>query len=372
MPRTVLPLTIALAAILAAPAAADWQPDRFMISLWGCPDTPELARAVADAGFNTVMCPAEQLDLCAEHGLQSIVRDATPEDARRLREHPAVWGWFVQDEPKEPPSVADAVTAFHEADPDRPAYVNLMAWQDLDEYIDAVKPRVLSYDYYQWWWNSKHHFWRLEVHRRAAREAGIPLICWVEANADPRWEWGEKGQTRLWHNPDRLRHSVYTALACGVKGIQWFNGYVVFKAAKGRVMLPELRESGRDVAAINHEVAALGSQLLPLTSTAVYHAAPLPRGTQAPPEDHWLRPTAGDWLVGHFTDPSGRDLAMVVNRSHERDRTMTVRVDPNRLPAERFDVASARWQPMDAPCVGGDALLRIPLRPGEGALLRFE
>ncbi|MGC9316856.1 MAG: hypothetical protein ACP5KN_02325, partial [Armatimonadota bacterium] len=160
------------------------------------------ARAVADAGFNTVMCPAEHLDLCDQHGLRVIVRDVTPEQARALRDHPAVWGWFVQDEPKEPPSVADRVCAFHEADPDHPAYVNLMAWHDLDAYIGAVHPRVLSYDYYQWWWNPAHHFGRLEAHRRAALEAGIPLICWVEANADPRWEWGEKGQTRLWDNPD--------------------------------------------------------------------------------------------------------------------------------------------------------------------------
>ena len=130
-----LPLTIILAAMLAAPCAAEWQPDRFMISVWGCPNTPELAQAVADAGFNTVMCPARHLDLCAEFGLQSIVRDATFEDARRLREHPAVWGWFVQDEPKEPPSVADEVAAFHEADPDHPAYVNLVAWENLNEYI---------------------------------------------------------------------------------------------------------------------------------------------------------------------------------------------------------------------------------------------
>ena len=67
-----------------------------------------------------------------------------------------------------------------------------------------------------------------------------------------------------------------------------------------------------------------------------------------------------------------RGLAMVVNRSHERDRTMTVRVDPDRLPAERFDVASKRWWPMNAPRTGGAALLRLHLRPGEGALLRFD
>ncbi|MEA3401814.1 MAG: hypothetical protein U9R79_11290 [Armatimonadota bacterium] len=58
----------AIATMAAAPRVAQWQPDEFMISLWGCPDTPERARAVAGAGFNTVMCPAEHLDLCHRHG----------------------------------------------------------------------------------------------------------------------------------------------------------------------------------------------------------------------------------------------------------------------------------------------------------------
>lgn len=364
-------LAIAAALVSASPCAAEWRPDDFMIALWGCPDTPELARAVVDAGFNTVICPAEQLELCREYGLKAIVRGATPEQARELRADSAVWGWFVQDEPKDPPSVADAVRAFHDADPDHAAYVNLTAWEDLGAYLSAVRPRVLSYDYYQWWWNPAHHFGRLEAHRRAALDADIPLICWVEANSDGRWEWGEAGQTRLADNPDKLRHSVYTALAYGVKGIQWFNAYVVFEAGPGRRMLPELRPSGQDVATLNHEIAALGPELLPLTSTAVFHARPLPAGTEPVPEGHWLRPVGGDWLVGHFADPFGRELAMVVNRNHERDRLMVVRVSANRLPVERFEVNTRRWCTMPTPRVGDEALVRLSLRPGDGALLRF-
>ncbi len=364
---------VAMIALLltGAATAEPWQPQEFMISLWGCPHTPELARAVADAGFNTVMCGPDQLDLCHEHGLRVIVKGVTPEDARRLRDHPAVWGWFVEDEPKEPPSVADEVAAFHEADPTHPAYVNLMAWQDLSAYIAAVQPRVLSYDYYQWWWNEAHHFSRLEVHRRAALEAGIPLICWIEGSSDPRWEWGEKGQTRLFDNPDKLRHSVYTALAYGVKGIQWFNDYVVFRHAAGRRMLPELRPAGEDVAALNREVATLGPQLLGLRSTAVYHAPPLPTGTRAAPDGHWLQPIGGDWVVGHFVDETEREHAMVVNRDYERQRMMIVRVAADHLPVERFDLTRATWVP--CPAVDGldVRLVRLPLRPGEGALLRF-
>jgi hypothetical protein len=61
-----------------------------------------------------------------------------------------------------------------------------------------------------------------------------------------------------------------------------------------------------------------------------------------------------------------------VNRDHERDRTMIARVSPDRLPVERFDLNAGAWERMDAPRVGEDALLRLRLRPGDGALLRFQ
>ena len=62
---------------------------------------------------------------------------------------------------------------------------------------------------------------------------------------------------------------------------------------------------------------------------------------------------------------------MVLNRDHERSRRMVVRIDRSRFPVDRFDVAERRWRAIDAPPLGDGALVRLALRPAEGALLRF-
>ena len=46
------------------------------------------------------------------------------------------------------------------------------AWMDLKQYFTAVRPKFLSYDYYQWWWGTQNHFGRLEAHRAACQPAG--------------------------------------------------------------------------------------------------------------------------------------------------------------------------------------------------------
>jgi len=178
-----------------ATQAQQWQMTEFMISGWGAPTDEATAQAFVDAGFDTVMCKVEGLELCRTHGLKGILFDATPEFAARHQGDEAIWGYYVQDEPKaeEFAQAGERLAAFQAADPTHPGYVNLMAWMDLGQYFATVKPWFLSYDYYQWWWGPQNHFGRLAAHRQAALEAGVPLICWVEANADKRYEWGEAG-----------------------------------------------------------------------------------------------------------------------------------------------------------------------------------
>ncbi len=215
--------TLLLIVTAALPSRAfGWEMNEFMISFWGGPRDEATAKAIADAHFNTVMCNAEMLELCRKYGLKAIVMDATPEMAAQLRVSPAVWGYYVKDEPAEEqfPDVGEKVAAFRRADPTHPAYVNLMAWMNLEQYLRIVRPDFLSYDYYQWWWGSHNHFWRLEAHRQTALQAGIPLICWVEVNADQRWEHGEAGATYLPDNMQRIRQSVYTSLRQGNSMVQ--------------------------------------------------------------------------------------------------------------------------------------------------------
>jgi hypothetical protein len=355
------------AAILVAIAAhADWKMDPFMISLWGGPVDEATAKTFADAGFNTVMAPYDKLELCRKYGLKAMVMNATPEMAAKHKDDPAIWGWFVRDEPqeKEFKDVAVPVAKLQEADPNHPAYVNLMAWMNLKAYIDTVKPRFLSYDYYQWWWGTQNQFGRLEVHRKAALEAKIPLICWVEANADPRWEWGKPGATYLPDNQVKLRQSVYTALVYGVKGIQWFVESLIFEHDKAGKMLPKLQPAGEDIKAINGELQALGPTLVKLTSTGVYHTDPVPPGGSAFPADLWVQAKGRHLTLGLFTDEAGTSYIMVVNRDITMKRPVTLSFGRPVAEVDRFDRQTRQWVSMPE--------ARMMLKAGDGELLRVE
>lgn len=366
-------ITVAALVACGAPAArADWQLPELMISVWGGPHDEATAAAFADAGFNTVMCNQDQLDACRRHGLKALVMDATPEQAKTLGNAPAVWGFFVRDEPKpeEFAQVAEPVAAFHAAAPNRPAYVNLMAYMPLDQYLNTVHPRFLSYDYYQWWWGTQNHFGRLAAHREAALGAGIPLICWVEANADPRWEWGKPGATYLPDNAAKLRQSVYTALAYGVKGIQWFVGPLVFETGEGGVLLPKLTQAGEDIKAINAELAALGPELLPLRSVGVTLGPGLGDQGSVPPAEPWVTSKTSRLVIGQFGGPGGEEAALVVNGDVQHARRAVLHLQGEPEGFQRFDAAKRKWERLPAEQVAGDVIARMTLEAGEGVLIR--
>jgi len=359
----------ALLLVAAWPAQADWRLDQFMISVWGGPTDAATARAYADAGFNTVMSRYESLDFCRAAGLRAIVLGGTPESAANHRGDPAVWGWYVQDEPKaeEFEQAGQKAAAFAAADPTHPPYVNLMAWMDLDQYFKAVPMPFLSYDYYQWWWNPRHYCGRLEAHRAAALARGIPLICWIEANADQRYEWGKPGATYLPDNAAKLRQSVMAALAYGVKGIQWFNDSLVFE--RSRELRTRLTASGRDIQAINRDLRGLGPTLLGLRSRAVYHAEPLPPSTQPLPAGGPVQVRGGHMTLGLLDNSAGRTLYLLVNRDIARARPATISWDGTGRLVRRLDPATGQWLPVATWDSRGRTAARVTLAPGDGVLL---
>lgn len=393
----ILSLAILLLAPLAALDAADvpWKPDRFMILAYGGPTNDAQAAAYAEAKFNTMMTKADQLDLCAKHGLRSIVMDATPEKVRSLKDHPAVWGWFVKDEPvtKEFVKLAPTVAAFHEADPDHPAYVNLAGWENLDHYFKTIKPKFLSYDYYQWWAERKHLCGTLERHRVAADKAGVPYFCWVESNADWHYANGVAGAGYLPDNAAMLRNSVWLALAHGVRGIQWFTAGLVFDKEGKRL------RSGEDVAMINRELDTLGPVLMTLRCEKVFHTEPVPaQSVKALPDFEFTSPTR-DLTFGVFAGPDNQRHVVVVNREVKvcaatvkgmlpnliesfimvdmelkteainEERTVEVRF---KLPYEvdRFNTTTGKWDSVDIKKADGRYFISLNLSSGGGTLIR--
>jgi len=321
-----------------------------MISHWSFPKDEKRLPQFAKAGFNTVIATPGELQACREHGWRAIL--AAPEDeAAKYLEDPIVWGYFVFDEPalKKVPynTFVKRMEAFHGLDPKRPAYINLNEKDDPEAFIKTLKPRVLSYDYYQWWAKPEPFFPLLEKFRAAALAADIPLLCWVEAVA------AAHGPPPA-DNEAKIRHSVYSALAYGAKGIQWW----------------AWRPESPDCAKINAELKVLGLTLITLHSTDVFHTGPLPPQTRPVPEKFWVQSSTPSLLLGVFQNKEKQDFLLVANRDWQHDHGAELVFDSSITTIATLDKASGKWT--DAKLVAKDdrKTLTLPLAKGDGILLR--
>ena len=236
----------------------------------------------------------------------------------------------------------------------------------LRTYMDVVKPELLSYDFYQWWWGSEWYYSRLEVHRSAALAADIPLLVWIEANAAVSQESGGAGPAYLPDNQQRLRQSVYTSLAYGVKGIQWFVYSLIFGPGA------ELTRSGQDIAKINAELQVLGPTLMQLHSVDVFHTAPLPRDTRPLPPDYWVQCTGRDWVLGVLKDTAGADYLLVANRDWQRGRSALLQFPRGVRAVQSMAKRSGRWWDLELRENRGRQFVACAIGPGDGELLKVE
>lgn len=357
--------------------ASRWNQQDFLISTWGEPGDDDSAQVFAEVGFEVVMSKSDKLDICAKHGLKSILTDASPDVVARVKDHPAVWGYFVRDEPwnaEEYKWCADKMAEIRKVDDTKPLYINLGgAFEEHTEFLDIVKPQYLSFDFYQWWWwkqYGRNHFPRLESYRKAALAHDLPLFCWVEANADPRYEWGEAGAGYLNDNAAKLRHSVYTNLAYGAKGIQWFTaGLAVSRNADGKVVKSM---SGQDIAIINKELRALGPILLKLACTEVFHTSPVPPNCRLLPMTYWVTTDTPDVVIGIFRGADSLTYVMVVNRDWERPNCIDLWFDSSVSSVGAFDPNTKKWSSVLKSGAAGGGRVVIEKAPGDGVLLRLE
>jgi hypothetical protein len=364
--------------------------EEFLITVWGVPEVPDHesgAKALADADFNVVIWDADKLDICQKYGLKVLVHVKDPEQTAGLSKHPAFWGYYLYDEPYPEsafPPLAEKVKALHQMDSHHPSFINMLSTTGvfLRAYMDIVKPELLSYDYYQWSWGSHRYFEKLEQFREAALAAGIPLYVCIESSANPRGGDGPADNAR------KLRQSLYTSLAYGVKGVEWFDCRGIFK--KNSV---QLNRNGKDIAALNRKIKIIGPELMKLRSTGVFHTYPLPRGTREAPTEHWVHligeENAGGLVLGMFTDDSQTDYLdnvdidymMVTNRDYRNSQNVVVgfqskwlgippwhKKKKEKRSVERLDKKTGEWKQISHYDAGGFIFY---IEPGDGELFRI-
>ena len=395
------PLLVGMA-LGAAAAARSWRVGEPIATYYaGPPLTDAVAEQMRAGGWNLVWCGEGELDVARRHGLRAQLQDpllspATLDDAdqrakldaliERVRKHPALYSYSITDEPSAAafPGLGELVAYLRTEDPAHLAYINLFptyasneqlgtqgdpvtAYREhLRQYVDVVKPGLISYDHYQFTvsGDSDQYFLNLAMIRRAALDAHVPFLNIVQASS-----WAPSMRIP---NGRELRFLVHTSLAYGAQGISYF----VYRHAGIRGGMVD--EAGKPTSLyeaatpLNHDFVAVARELQPLRSLGAYHAGMVPTGAEALPADSafgldpappslpYQSPAKGI-LLGLFGKSSRPTHVVVVNLDYTADITTTL-IGPR--PLEVFDAQTGRWALADG------KRAQLDLRPGGGKVVR--
>jgi hypothetical protein len=373
-------------------AAKEVPPEEFIISFWlGLPpedNTPERFREMADAGFNLVMpgyVPAPDkaksinlniLNLSAKHGMKAMIADpriteADP-SAKDFSEkvaaavadyvsHPALYGYFVADEPGNSgiPRVAAICQALLAKDSKHLPFVNLLPIHatsclggyaftnadaqfpqivkdydnHLERYLTLVKPKLLSYDEYDLIEGGGPiplegngmlgmYFPNLEKIRDKGLKYRIPFNNIILVTP-------HKHAFGTYRDPtfEELRFLVYTTLAYGGRGIMYFTYASVPEFGSDGIIARNGKKSKHydEVSRLNREIRALARVFCTLRSEEVYHVGRMPKLGRPLPKDGLVRQVDGaDAVVSYFFNAEGLRYVMVVNKDYAKGHSIAI------------------------------------------------
>ncbi len=306
---------------------------------------PAVLKQMKDCGLTVAGFVAPTtLDACQAAGLKAIVSDkrvsdydwtqVKPEIARsnvtsliaETGKHPAVYGYYLRDEPGANffPGLARVAEVIHEQAPDKWAYINLFPdyaenwqlqatnYQDyLERFVSTVHPTTLSYDNYGIMDDGslRPNFWsNLESMRAVALKYHLPF--WNIVLSVATFNFREVSAADL-------RFEVYSSLAYGARGIAYFT---YFAPEVGNYRMAPIDQFGHATATWDHmrnvnlQIQKLAPTLLQLTSDDVYHFGSVPSSGHGPSTNSLVTGADGQILVGDFTHKDGTRYVMVVNK----------------------------------------------------------
>ncbi len=379
------------------PASAPPDTNFFPIMAWNwAPKDRAVLQKMREAGLTVAGFVApETLNACRAAGLKAIVSDPRTSgydwnnvDATKARKnvaslvakvgrHPAVYGYYLRDEPEAGafPGLATVAGLIRELAPGKWPYINLFPdyatpgqlgatnYADyLERFIATCHPAILSYDNYSLMDDGsvRQSYWsNLEAVRAASKRHGLEF--WNIVLATAHFSYREL-------NAADFRFQVYTTLAYGGRGLSYFT---YFTPATGNYRLGAIDQFGNQTPTwyfmqhVNLQVQKLAPTLLQLTSDAVYHFGSIPAGANGPPTNSLVSSVGGDsFLVGDFTHRDGSRYVMIVNK----DLTKSHPCSPEYRQAPRRVQHVSAYTGGVTPFSGED----VWLAPGGGVLLKVE
>ena len=373
--------------------------------------TDAAAAQLAEGGWNLVWCREKELDVVQRHGLRGLLTadvlthtslDHADKHAEldalieRVRKHPGFYAYHLFDEPtaKYFPGLARIVGYLRERDPEHLAYINLLPTyasneqlgtpgakveaytEHLRQYVEVVRPSLLSYDHYQLTnsGDTLDYFLNLALMRQKAVGAGLPFMNIVQAASWGPTPLASPHGPRV-PTPDEMRFLVHTTLAYGAQGIAYY--VYCFPGHEGGIALPDGTPTPlyHALKTLNREFVAVAKELQPLKSQGVFHAGMQPPGvTPLPPDSAFTFDppiAAADYKPGvriegvvlsHFGIGDAATHALVVNLDYNNERTIGLAA---LSPLEIFDATTGQWSPANASraelrlSAGGGKLLRV-------------
>lgn len=222
-----------------APPTAVTARDFFPIGLYSVGDTNDFA-AVRAAGFNVVTGPAarEFLDAAQANGLQVLASPGTTAgpkfDATKARAtvnslgaHPALWAWYLVDEPDlnqiSPAQVRAAHACVKSGSSAKPTALVLYRGDSAQHFANLADVTML--DRYPIPWLPLANFGQHVEMARLALPAGKPLVAVIQAfdwSTDRASLRDEKNTPLRPPTEAELRCMTYDALARGANGLFYF------------------------------------------------------------------------------------------------------------------------------------------------------
>lgn len=379
------------------PAPAQPDTNFFPIMAWNwAPKDRAVLQKMREAGLTVAGFVApETLNACRAAGLKAIVSDARTSgydwnnvDEAKARKnvaslvakvgrHPAVYGYYLRDEPNAAmfPGLAKVANLIRELSPGKWPYINLFPdyanadqlgtlnyAEHLERFIATCHPAILSYDNYSLLDDGsvRQSYWsNLEAVRAASKRHHLEF--WNIVLATAHFSYREL-------NAADFRFQVYTTLAYGGRGLSYFT---YFTPTTGNYRMGAIDQFGHQTPTwyfmqhVNLQVQRLAPTLLQLASDAVYHFGQVPAGACGPPPNSLVSSVGGDsFLVGDFTHRDGSRYVMIVNKDLAKSHPCS----PEYRQAPRRVQHVSAYTGGVTPFSGED----VWLAPGGGVLLKVE
>jgi hypothetical protein len=303
------------------------------------------------------------LDVAQKTGIKVFV--ACPElkqdpegTVRRFMNHPALAGYFLQDEPSSTAfsTLGNLVKKIRSIDDKHVCYINLLpiysveksmgvrSYQEyLDRFISEVPAQLLSFDNYPIYGStmqSIHKEWyqNLEMIAEAGKKAHIPFWGFALSVAQVPYPVPSIGALRL---------QVYSNLAYGAQGIEYFTYWT---PSGGKFHTAAIGTDGRQtevyrsLQTLNKEIKDLSGVFLGAEMVSVYHTGNRTVGTKAMsnlPKPITILKTGGMGAVVSTLKNNGKTYLVIVNHDFTTDMALTIKCLPgvNRINKDGSSVA---------------------------------